>query len=138
MSRLLVVGVRERRRGWPTADTLSDGSLEAGGLGNMRLFKVLGGVLELIALLVITKQFHHLLASPYVLRFRLSYPAFLLLNLAGDRTERVLRPFVLVFLLCLFGPEVPYLVFVVTKAPPGHTDDLGERAVVRLDLGGAC
>ena len=45
-------------------------------------------------------------------------------------------PSALVFLLRLLGLEVPGLAFVVGKILPGHTDDLGERAMVGLDLGG--
>ena len=102
----------------------------------MRLIEVFDGVLELVALLAVTQQFHYLLAPLDILRFRLSYPSFLLLSLIGDGAERILRPSAFVFLLCLFGLEVPGPAFVVGKVLPGHADDLGERAVVRLDLGG--
>jgi len=102
----------------------------------MRLVEVLDGVSELVSLLAVTQQFHYLFTTFDVLRFRLSYPAFLLLSLVGDRTECVLRPFALVLLLCLLGLEVPGPALVVRKVLPGHTDDLGERAVVRLHLRG--
>ena len=135
--RLLVVGVWERRGGRSAVGTLSDGCLEAGDeLGNMRLVEVLDGVSEFVPFLAVAQQFYYLLTTFDVLRFRLSYPAFLLLSLVSDRAERILRPFALVFLLRLLGLEVPGPALVVRKVLPGHTDDLGERAMVRLDLGG--
>ena len=50
--------------------------------------------------------------------------------------ECVLQPSALVFLLRLLGFDMPGLAFVVRKVLPGHTNDLGERAVVGLNLGG--
>lgn len=102
----------------------------------MRLVEVLDGVFEFVPLLAVAQQFHYLLATFDVLWFRLSYSALLLLSLVSDRAECILRPFALVFLLRLLSLEVPGPALVVRKVLPGHTNDLGERAMVRLDLGG--
>ena len=47
-----------------------------------------------------------------------------------------MQPSALVFLLHLLGFDVLGLALVVGNVLPGHADDLGEHAVVGLDLGG--
>lgn len=133
--RLLVIGIWERSRGRATVCAGGNGSLETGDeLRDVRLVKVLDGILEFVTLLPVTQQLYDLLTSFDVLRFCLSHTTLLpRLCFRTGRLKSVLGPFSLVLLEGLFGLAVPRLALVVGEVLPGHTDDLAQGTVVCLD-----
>lgn len=100
--------------------------------------ELLDGSIELCALLALDEKLGDLSASLHVFRAYLSDLPLLgrALTLAVQGPKRVFRPLALVLVERDLGLCVPDLPFLVRERLPGEPDDLGERAVVCLDLRG--
>ena len=96
----------------------------------------LDGGVELAAFLALHEELGNLLAPLEVLWADLSDLALLRATTLGVQgAKRVLGELALVLLESGLGLGMPHLPLLVRQILPGEANDLGERAVVGLDLG---